>query len=630
MKKIIALLALPLLFLAGAAMAQSNPPAPPPYAALGAQTSLSATSSSSRVALPASVNAFGAITIQNTSATVDAYVALGGSTITALSSGGACLAPTFTQCLIPAGQTITIWAAGNTYVAGITASSSATLLIYQGTGPVFAKGKGGGSGTVNSGTTPDVAYYATSGSAVSDGGSAVVTAGGLNVTTALGAGKTGVGLSAANTAGIYSNGTDKMDVGPSGVSVLSTSFGLSGDQSASGIFSTSGIRYKNVAGTLNDTTSSGTVAINYVNIFGGNTLTATSSTTLTNNFNTYFTAPVCSTNVTCTNNWALGADSAKLGAGTFTGSSGTANPVSITPTINQSGTASYTALLVQPTESATGSGTKLLASFGTNASPGLVTITNAGTINFPQTATYNVPTLASFSGATGIGVFGNTKLNLIANNVGIASFQSNINGMLLRSVGLIQWGSAEINGAGDTGLSRDSAGVVDVGTGAQGSTAGSMKMTNITASGANVIFSGIGSDATHTDNTACLDSSTGLMYKGSGTLGVCLGTSSERYKHDIEALNFKATDAILRLQPVSYRYNKGYGNGGERKDYWLTAERTEKVLPQCVPLDRGGKPMTVDPICVQTFMLAAMQEQAKQIKALQVANDNLRKRVNRR
>ena len=47
-------------------------------------------------------------------------------------------------------------------------------------------------------------------------------------------------------------------------------------------------------------------------------------------------------------------------SGTLTGSSGTATAASISPTINQSGTAGYTAFDINPTESATGSGAKLL------------------------------------------------------------------------------------------------------------------------------------------------------------------------------------------------------------------------------------------------------------------------------
>jgi hypothetical protein len=43
----------------------------------------------------------------------------------------------------------------------------------------------------------------------------------------------------------------------------------------------------------------------------------------------------------------------------------------------------------------------------------------------------------------------------------------------------------------DTGFSRDAAGVIDVGTGAQGSTAGSMKLTNLSASGSAILLTGL-------------------------------------------------------------------------------------------------------------------------------------------
>ena len=62
------------------------------------------------------------------------------------------------------------------------------------------------------------------------------------------------------------------------------------------------------------------------------------------------------TSTTSTNSTGIN----QLSSGTVTAASGTQTPVSIAPTINQSGTAGYTALDINPTETATGSGTKLL------------------------------------------------------------------------------------------------------------------------------------------------------------------------------------------------------------------------------------------------------------------------------
>lgn len=96
------------------------------------------------------------------------------------------------------------------------------------------------------------------------------------------------------------------------VTIASASLSLSGAIS-SAAWTTNGVRYKNVAATLTDTSSSGTVAAAYTNAFGGNTIAASSLTTFTNYFNSYFVDPVAGTNVTFTNKWALGADSVKFG-----------------------------------------------------------------------------------------------------------------------------------------------------------------------------------------------------------------------------------------------------------------------------------------------------------------------------
>jgi hypothetical protein len=82
---------------------------------------------------------------------------------------------------------------------------------------------------------------------------------------------------------------------------------------SSAAWTTAGLRHKGAAFSATDTTSSGTVAAAYTNVFGVSTILASSATTYTNYFNTFFNDPVASTNVTMTNKWALGADSAKLG-----------------------------------------------------------------------------------------------------------------------------------------------------------------------------------------------------------------------------------------------------------------------------------------------------------------------------
>ena len=131
------------------------------------------------------------------------------------------------------------------------------------------------------------------------------------------------------------------------------------------------------------------------------------------------------------------------------------------------------------------------------------------------------------------------------------------------------------------------------------------------------ILNAIASDATHTDATVCADSSSGQLYKGSGTLGICLGTSSARYKHDIASLQAGLSE-IMKLDPVSFRYNTGYGDPGKEM-YGFTAEEMARVLPKLVGDDATGKPNTADYVGLIPVMVKALQEQQKEIAALKRA-----------
>lgn len=82
---------------------------------------------------------------------------------------------------------------------------------------------------------------------------------------------------------------------------------------SAGAWLTGGLRTVGVAGTLTDTTSSGTVSSACTHKIAGDTIAASNATTFTNYFSTYVTAPVAGTNVTLTNAWALGADSLCVG-----------------------------------------------------------------------------------------------------------------------------------------------------------------------------------------------------------------------------------------------------------------------------------------------------------------------------
>jgi hypothetical protein len=200
-------------------------------------------------------------------------------------------------------------------------------------------------------------------------------------------------------------------------------------------------------------------------------------------------------------------------------------------------------------------------------------------------------------------------------------------GIKMASGWIVGWSSVAA-GAGDAitpdlAVSRISAGLLGIGTGAAGSFAGSLKMTDLTAVGANVIFSGLGSDATHTDATVCADSTTGLLYKGSGTLGICLGTSSARFKNSIHNLN-EGLNEILALRPVSYFYDRTHGDGGQRIQYGFTAEDTKSVLPALVGLDKAGQPNSVDMLGMLPVAIKAIQELKAEVDTLKAEIQSLK------
>jgi hypothetical protein len=74
-----------------------------------------------------------------------------------------------------------------------------------------------------------------------------------------------------------------------------------------------------------------------------------------------------------------------------------------------------------------------------------------------------------------------------------------------------------------------------------------------------------------------------------GQLGTIV--SSAAFKDDVKPMD-KASEAILSLQPVSFRYKKEIDPKGIRQ-FGLVAEEVEKVDPDLVARDVEGKPFTV-------------------------------------
>ena len=92
-------------------------------------------------------------------------------------------------------------------------------------------------------------------------------------------------------------------------------------------------------------------------------------------------------------------------------------------------------------------------------------------------------------------------------------------GVALGSTAIVSFGiGAPFSQVVDTGISRDAAGVLDIGNGTFGNKSGSLNLAGITASGANINFTGL-STTPGAKQPLCIDTTTGQVYKGNA--GAC-------------------------------------------------------------------------------------------------------------
>lgn len=685
---------------------------------------LSASNVSSRVVLGAT-----AVTARvcNSSTTTTAYVALGNSSVTVTTANGIPVFPS--SC-------VNLNVGSNTNLAGITASSTATLVTSLGTGVASLGSGGGGGGSTSPGGSSGQVQWNSSGAF---------------------AGITGWTTDGANA--LTGGAASALTVGSGGLSIVSGTLNFNGDISQAA-WTTNGLRLTSTTATFTDTTSSGTVAAAYTNRLGGNTIAATNPTTYTQYETLHIAAPTAGTNVIFTNKYAIGADNVgifppanvtplTLSGGSITGSSTVSPGIVSSSTINTSGKIDGVVLNAAVTDTARGGGTTFINILG-GASGTTVkfAVDNSGAIQLGSNA--GIADGANAAGA-------HWDINKI--NTGIVTASNFV----------WAWSNATGNiSTLDTGLSRISAGVVGVGTGAQGSVAGTVQAaaysanagtsgtpgfnfsvaggasrglyyngglvvgsanaaifawdannfaitgskgfgftagaadstsldtiltrsaaatlqhgaadaaapvaqtvrfqsvvagTNNTA-GANTTIIGslstgsgtsgdiifqtggtgagataqntatsaliikgatqlvtlpaITTDATHTDSTLCQDTTTHAIYFGSGAAGICLGTSSARFKQDIRPLK-DGLAQIAALNPVSYRYKEGYGTT-DKDLYGFTAEDMDQVMPKLVGHDTEGRPNSIDWAGLVPVLTKAVQE-------LKADNDNLRQEM---
>ena len=101
-----------------------------------------------------------------------------------------------------------------------------------------------------------------------------------------------------------------------------------------------------------------------------------------------------------------------------------------------------------------------------------------------------------------------------------------------------------------------------------------------------------------------------IVVNSSGKLGVA--TSSARFKEAIKPMD-KASEAILALKPVTFRYKEEV-DPDATPQFGLVAEEVEKVAPDLVIHGEEGKPFTVRYEAVNAMLLNEFQKEHRKVQ----------------
>jgi hypothetical protein len=104
-----------------------------------------------------------------------------------------------------------------------------------------------------------------------------------------------------------------------------------------------------------------------------------------------------------------------------------------------------------------------------------------------------------------------------------------------------------------------------------------------------------------------------VFINGAGELGTV--ASSARFKDEIKPMD-KASEVILALKPVSFRYKKELDPDGIPQ-FGLVAEDVEKVNPALVARDANGKPYTVRYEAVNAMLLNEFLKEHRKVQELE-------------
>lgn len=115
-----------------------------------------------------------------------------------------------------------------------------------------------------------------------------------------------------------------------------------------------------------------------------------------------------------------------------------------------------------------------------------------------------------------------------------------------------------------------------------------------------------------------------VMVDGNGQLGTI--NSSIRFKEDVHDMA-AASDGLMRLRPVTYRYKQPYADGSKPLDYGLIAEEVAEVYPDLVAKNADGQIQTVQYQKLTPMLLNEVQKERGLLEAQEKTIQLLEKRL---
>jgi hypothetical protein len=123
-------------------------------------------------------------------------------------------------------------------------------------------------------------------------------------------------------------------------------------------------------------------------------------------------------------------------------------------------------------------------------------------------------------------------------------------------------------------------------------------------------------------NGANVGTGVAIVVNSNGQLGTM--SSSRRFKFDIQDMD-DASDKLLQLRPVTFRYKQAQGDGSHPLQYGLIAEEVADAYPELVQNTPEGQPNAVLYHLLPAMLLNEFQKQHRQIEAQQQQIQSLQK-----